>query len=240
MLKKIRKKIRAGCIDMWNSLMVLGAKWSSNDIPLCLTTAKVIPENIISFAEAKTLYNKHKKAGEMDFFVNAFVHFYIDDQKFDGKRSGIWFDYEKAAEILQHFAGIITPDFSTYADFPEPLKIYNTYRMRAFGYWYGKILGNAVINNVRWGTKETFEYCFDGIEKNSIVAIGTVASGLKNSRNLEIFSVGFEKMLEVLNPHTVIIYGSDKYKCFDEVRGKIEIVHFRSKKDLALRGEVDE
>ena len=175
-------------------------------------------EDVISFAEAKTIYNSRKKSGDVNFFVKVFVHFYIDDQKFDGKRSGIWADYIKAAEILQHFAGIITPDFSTYADFPEPLKIYNTYRMRAFGYWYGTLLGNEVINNVRWGTEETFKYCFDGIEKNSVVAIGTVASGLKNSRNLKIFSRGFEKMLKVLSPHTIIVYGSDKYPCFDKVR----------------------
>ena len=64
------KKIRAGCKDVWNAFMVRGAKWSPNDIPLCPTTAKVIPENVISFAEAKTLCNKHKKVGEMDFFVN--------------------------------------------------------------------------------------------------------------------------------------------------------------------------
>ena len=176
----------------------------------------------------------------MDFFVNDFVHFYIDDQKFDGKRSGIWVNYIKAVEFLQHFAGIITPDFSTYADFPEPLKIYNTYRMRAFGHWYGTLLGNAVINNVRWGTEETFKYCFDGIEKNSIVAIGTVASNLRNSADLEIFSAGFEKMLEVLSPHTIIVYGSDKYPCFNKVREEIKIIRFRSQKDLALRDEVDE
>lgn len=156
------KKIRASCKDVWNAFMVRGAKWSPNDIPICPTTANVTPEDVISFAEAKTLYNQHTKLGDIDFFVSDFVHFYIDDYKFDGK-SGIWFDYEQAAEVLKHFSGMITPDFSTCVDFPEPLKIYNTYRMRAFGYWYGILLGHSVINNVRWGTEETFKYCFDGI-----------------------------------------------------------------------------
>ena len=142
-------KIRKGCKDVWNAFMVRGAKFSANDIPICPTIVKNIPEYLISCAQAKTIYNKCKRAGDKNFFENVFVHFYIDDYKFDGK-SGIWFDYKKSAEIFQHFAGIITPDFSTYADFPEPLKIYNTYRMRAFGYWYGEIL---VINNVRWGTR---------------------------------------------------------------------------------------
>ena len=233
------QKIRKSCKDIWNAFMVRGAKFSANDIPYCPTTAKSIPQNLISFAQAKTIYNKHRKASDKNFFENDFVHFYIDDYKFDGK-SGIWFDYKKSAEIFQHFAGIITPDFSTCADFPEPLKIYNTYRMRVFGYWYGKILGISVINNVRWGTEETFQYCFDGIEQNSIVAIGTVASNLQNVTDYKIFSAGFGRMLEVLKPHTIIVYGSDKYPCFDRVREKIKVVHFHSEQDLALRGKSDE
>lgn len=233
------RRFRAGCKDVWNAFAVRGADWSDNDIPFCPTTAPIVPKNLISYTQAVTIYNKRMKEGELHFWIDAFVHFYIDDFKFDGKRSGIWVDYEKAAEILRHFAGIITPDFSTCADFPEPLKLWNTYRMRAFGYRYGK-QGGAVINNIRWGTEETFRYCFDGAEKNSIVAIGTVASNLRNSADLKIFSAGFEKMQEVLSPHTIIVYGSDKYPCFDKVREKIKIVRFRSQKDLALRGETNE
>ena len=232
-------EVRAGYKNIWNAFMFKGAEFSANDIPICPTTATEIPKNLISFAQAQTIYNKHKKLGNTNFFVNAFVHFYIDDYKFDGK-SGIWFNHEKVKEILQHFAGIITPDFSTYSDFPEPLKKYNTYRMRGFGYWYGTLLGNAVINNVRWENDGNFSYCFDGIPQNSIISIGTVASGLRNPTNLKNFSIGFYKLLEVLKPHTIIVYGSDKYPCFDKVRQKIEIIRFRSQKDLALRGESDE
>ena len=61
------KKIRTGCEDIWNAFMVQGVEWSVNDIPLCPTTAKIIPENVISFAEAKTFYNRHKKSGDIDF-----------------------------------------------------------------------------------------------------------------------------------------------------------------------------
>ena len=30
------------------------------------------------------------------------------------------------------YSGIIAPDFSTYSDFPKPLKLWNIYRMNAF------------------------------------------------------------------------------------------------------------
>ena len=105
--------------------------------------------------------------------------------------------------------------------------------MRAFGYWYGK-LGGAVINNVRWGEEETFGWCFEGIPHNSIVSIGTVASGLRNSENRKLFETGFEKLLDVLKPHTIIVYGSDKYPCLESVRQKVNIVNFKSERALAF------
>lgn len=167
-------KIRAGCKDVWNAFMVKGAIFSENGIPFCSTTTKEIPQAPISYTEARAIYNRQMKRGNKNFFMNAFVHFYQDDYKFDDSRCGIWIVPERAAKIFRHFAGIITPDFSTCLDFPFPLKIFNTYRMRAFGYWYGT-LGGAVINNVRWGEEDTFGWCFDGIPLNSIVSIGTVA-----------------------------------------------------------------
>lgn len=207
--------------------MVKGADYSTNQIPFCPTTAKNIPSDVISYVDARKMYNRDQKYNQTSLFTNAFVHFYIDDYKFDGKFKGIWSAPHRAAQVLQHFAGIIMPDFSTYEDFPFPIKICNIYRMRTFGYWYGK-LGGAVINNVRWGKEDTFSYCFDGIEKNSIVAIGTVASELRQSDNRQLFENGFLKMLEVLRPQTIIVYGSDKYPWFDRIRNDIQIVTFKS------------
>lgn len=105
--------------------------------------------------------------------------------------------------------------------------------MRAFGYWYGT-LGGAIINNVRWGETDTFSWCFEGIPQNSIVSIGTVASGLRNHENRKLFETGFFKMIEVLRPHTIIVYGSDKYPCFDSIRQQIRIIQFKSERALAF------
>ncbi|MBR0288105.1 MAG: DUF4417 domain-containing protein [Selenomonadaceae bacterium] len=228
-------KIKADCRDVWNAFMVKGATFSEsgNGIPFCPTTAREIPQALVSYTEARAIYNRQMKRGNKNFFVDAFVHFYQHDYKFDGKRYGIWFQPWRAAEIFHHFAGIITPDFSTCLDFPFPWKIFNTYRMRAFGYWYGTF-GGAVINNVRWGEKDTFGWCFDGIPQNSIVSIGTVASGLDKSENRELFKTGFEKLLEVLKPHTIIVYGSDKLSCINSIRQKVNVVNFRSERDLAF------
>lgn len=157
----IIKEPRRGLVDIWNAHMVEGATFSANDIPFCPTTATTLPGAMITWDDAKHICKTALAKGEADFRHNAFVCFYLDDYKFDGPK-GIWGNERAVLDVLRHFAGVITPDFSTYQDFPEPIKVYNTYRMRACGYWYG-LNGLAVINNVRWGTPETWRYCWEGI-----------------------------------------------------------------------------
>ena len=221
---------RKGCTDMWNSFMVKGAKFDPiSDIPFCPCTATKAPVKLISYEDAKAIYKKELKAGHKDFFVNAYIHFYIDDQKFDGKRSSIWLYPEEALSIIKHFAGIITPDFSTNADFPDPWKRFNTYRMRAFGIWIAN-QGIPVINNVRWGTVETWSYCFDGIPQNSMICIGTVASSLQYLENRPLFEYGLSQLIKVLSPKTIIIYGSANYSFIESLKDEgITIISFPSK-----------
>ena len=229
-LFKSSKLNRNGLKDMWNAFMVKGASFSyPSDIPICPCTMKELPVQLMSYDDAKALYREEMRLGHYDFFVNAWIHFYIDDQKFDGKRSSIWLFPEEALEIFKHFKGIITPDFSTNADFPDSIKRYNTYRMRAFGYWISKT-DISVINNVRWGTVETWSYCFAGIPKHSTVAIGTVASGLKSLSARPNFETGLLKMVETIEPSTIIVYGSANYPIFDNLKQRgITIISFPSK-----------
>ena len=224
-----RKNIK----DIWNAFMVDGADFSLSDydIPSCKSKVKLgeIPNKIITYSEAIAIYNK-LYAKDKEFAYDAFVCFYEDDQNFDGKRKGIWVYPKNAYNILRHFSGIITPDFSIYQDFPIALKIYNTYRMRAFGYWYGIKCGKNVINNVRWGTKETYCFCFDGIPKNSIVAIGTVGGSPFKLLDRKRFEEGLEEMIERIEPCGIIIYGSASYPCFKKLKEQgIKIFEFPSR-----------
>lgn len=226
---------RTGCKDIWNAFMCDGAKYTNGDIPVCPTTATQPPSDLILWDEAKALCKKNNQQGNTDFYFDAFVCFYMDDYKFDGPK-GIWNDCDKALDVLKHFAGMITIDFSTYQDFPEPIKIYNTYRMRASGYWFGKN-GISVINNVRWGTPESWKYCWAGIPKNSIVAIGTVGGNPKKLIDRNRFNEGFNEMLHVLSPHTIVIYGSSKYEAIEKAaESGINILSFQSRTARAYEG----
>lgn len=221
------KGARKGCKDIWNAYMCAGVSYSKNDIPLCPTTAKDPPTKIIMWDEAKHIYKKALSSGNLDFVYDAFVGFYLDDYKFDGPR-GIWHNSAFALKVLSHFTGAITPDFSTYQDFPEPIKLYNTYRMRAFG--CGLVAnGIGVINNVRWGTSETWRYCWDGLPRDSMVAIGTVGGSPRKLIDRKRFEEGLAELVRVLNPHTILVYGSANYPCFDRLKERgITVVSYPS------------
>lgn len=226
---------RPGCKDLWNASFLKGAYYTEgNDIPICWKCNGTVPVGLIAYDDAKALH-KRLISKDPNYHVNMYIHFYIDDQKFDGKRESIWLYPDKLIELLYHFDGVISPDFSTYADFPMFVKGNNFFRMRAFDYIFQQH-GIPVIPNVRWGTSETWSYCFDGIPSNGIIAIGVVASGINKTMNRRLFKDGLDKALEMLTPHTMVIYGSDNYDVFDNLRNcGIKVIAFPSKTSLAYR-----
>ena len=231
-------KPRKGSKDIWNASLLEGATYTEgNDIPICLKCNGSIPEGLIGSDEAAGNHKKNSK-NNPDYQVKKYIHSYIDDQKFDGNRSSIWLNIEKFIELARHYSGVISPDFSTCADFPDALKRWNIFRMRSFDFILQKN-GIPVIPNVRWGTPETWKYCFDGIPVNGIIAIGTVASGIHKVINRKYFEDGLLKAIELLRPHTIIVYGSANYEIFDRVRNQgINVVAFQSKTNLAFKRRV--
>lgn len=228
---------RKGIRDIWwRSYMVAGAEFTPNDIPVCPTTATELPLFIITYKEAREIYRKELRRHHKDFRCDAFVCFYEDDHEYDTSR-GIWFNSAYAYRVLQHFAGIITPDFSTNQDFPIPLKQWNVYRMRAFGYWYGTICGHQVYNNVRWGTSDTYYFDFDGIPRNGVVVIGTVGGSPFRLTDRRRFEEGLSEMVRVLSPLVIIIYGSANYDCFKRLEEQgIRIISYPGKTSNAYAG----
>lgn len=202
---------------MWNAFMVEGATFCGKDeIPFCPTTLTVIPGKVIAYDETRSSPD-----------CDALVHFYQDDQKFDGKQ-GIWLSPQDKPERIGKYSGIITPDFSTYQDMPRALKVFNTYKMRAFGYWM-TTRGIPVVNNVRWGDPDTYEYSFAGLPKSSILAIGSHGC-IRQKENQSRFEQGLEKMVELLEPHTIIVYGSMRLPIFDWLRKQnINLVGYSSR-----------
>ncbi len=208
---------------MYKPFMVAGAKFSGEfDIPQCPCTANSVPSSLVHYSDI-----------DDNSRYEGFVHFYTYEYKF----ADVWENLYKALKKIQRCGGVITPDFSTYQDMPAALKIYNTYRMRAFAYWLGTY-GVQVINNVRWGTPETFKYCFDGIPQNSIVCASTVGSSVGNKSDDERFLEGLEVMVETLKPRHILMYGNEGRNFFDAYIKRDIPVTFYSRKKRACPSEI--
>lgn len=238
-------KTRANIEDIWNAFMLEDADFSlsCNGITTCHTTATSPPNDIIDWCTALEVYHARIRI-DPDFIVDKYICWYIDDQLFDHKvyftdkikKIDIWLEPERALNIIKHFAGIITPDFSTYNDMVYPIKLYNTYRMRTFGRWIGEVCGIPVINNVRWGTPETYSYCWDGIPRNSMVCIGTVGGNPYKIEDRPRFILGFLEMIKVLKPHTILTVGSANYPCFEYAKKMgIQVIPYDSDTDRAFK-----
>lgn len=135
------------------------------------------------------------------------VHFFIDDYRF----SRLWVNPSRYIDLLRKFKYVMSPDFSTYIDFPAATQIYNHYRK----HWIGAYLqeeGVSVIPTISWGDESSYQWCFDGEPAHGVVAVSSVGTQ-KSARSRELFQQGYRMMVEVLEPETIIFYGSIPDEC---------------------------
>lgn len=208
--------------DGFQDYLVDGAKFEGRDgIPMLLNTKHIIPDCLIPFDKAKRSKNK-----------DGYLHFYIHDCKY----GEILTNTKKYDEIIAIYDGIITPDPTIVIGMPHCIQAASTYMNRAIGY-YEQCRGVSVIPNVRWGDSSTYDFCFLGIPKYSVVAISTLGAIAcdKSNGNLlrQIFKGGLKKMLEVLEPSDVLVYGNMPPDIFNEFQGLTKFHRFPSEIEMA-------
>ena len=77
--------------------------------------------------------------------------------------------------------------------------------------------GIKVIPTLSWAEEETFEFCFDGIPKGSIVSISTI--GVKRSNEaMNIWKNGVDEMIKRIEPSAILIYGGKIDYDFKNIR----------------------
>ena len=96
------------------------------------------------------------------------VHFFLYDYRFER----VWKNPDSDIEKLSRYRAVLSPDFSMYLEMATVMQLYNVFRNRWCGaYWVSK--GIRVVPTVNWGDESTFDFCFEGIEKGSVVAVST-------------------------------------------------------------------
>ena len=152
--------------------------------------------------------NKHKT-----------IHFFTYDWLFDN----VYEKPEVALEKLDQYYALLTPEFSTYKDMPLARQIDSVFKNRWCGAFWQK-QGMTVIPTISWGSIPCMEFCFDGVEKGSVVAVSTYT----REDNKEGFMLGYNKMLEIIEPSAIICYGTP----FPEMKGNIKAIDPYNKEEL--------
>jgi len=161
-----------------------------------------------------------KQASEQD--VCKTVHFFIDDIKIDK-----YYNHpEKYLDRLAQYAGVFTPDYSLYSDMPIAIQIINTFRNRWCGaYWQD--CGIKVIPTVSWGIADSFDFCFDGIEYGSIIAISTVGNRVERISK-KPFIDGYHEMIRRISPERVLCLG----KAFPEMGEEVYEINYKKTRGI--------
>lgn len=154
-----KPSVLAPAYDVHKTFLLRNAQYSGQLEMPCVRTSDRLPERVIPFSKAVS-------RGRTDF--DAWVVFYEYDRFFER----FWYNPKRYLGRLKKFGGVISPDFSLYRGMPLVMQAWNTFRGRALAHWLCEN-GVEVIPNVRFGDTRTWDFCFDGIEKNRTVAVGT-------------------------------------------------------------------
>lgn len=161
--------------------------------------------NLISYSDTRN--------NESEKNTNKGVHFFIDDYRFEV----IYNHPEKSLAKLKQYKFVCTPDFSIYSEMDKWRKIENVAKNRWVGAFWQEH-GLIVIPTISWGKSSTFDYCFDGVEEGSIVAISTL--GCKKAKR--DFLIGYEEMKKQINPAAIICFDTP----FEEIKDEVICVNY--------------
>lgn len=185
-----RWKNAPGQLDLCN-LRCIFPSVGPYDIPP-LAPTDFVPEVLGAFH----LPNQRKEAAEK----GGAIHFFIDDYRFER----VWKNPDKHLEWLDYVGAAVTPDFSIFTDTPLPTQIWQVYRNRWMGAWW-QYNGITVIPAVRWAEPNTYDFSFEGLPHDSVVAVGVPGTDAPEYR--DTFRAGLAEMAKRLTPSMILTYG---------------------------------
>ena len=181
----------------------------------------IIPKPNLSTEDLKDLrfIGFDKITSDQGKHANRMVHFFLYDYKF----GRAWDTPDSDIENLKKYRAVLTPDFSMYTEMPEAMLLYNVFRNRWCGAYFAS-QGMRVIPTVNFGLESSFNFCFEGIEKGSVVAVSTYMVQEKEGREpqKDFFMAGYNEMMRCIEPEAVICY----HEPFPEMAGNIIYINY--------------
>lgn len=156
-----------------------------------------------------TLYSE---TGKYQKTFKTMVVFCIDDYKFDDWDKLFYAIIYQKNSVLERFKRrfknvycMAAPDYSTYSNMPLYWQIFNIAKARIVLLWLTLECGIKCIPTAAWGNEKTYDWCFDGIEKDSTVFL-SIKGACRESKVPDYFTNGLKALLEKVNPKHIIVY----------------------------------
>ena len=130
------------------------------------------------------------------------IHFYVHDYRF----LPVLKKPSRYLPFFRRYGGVIGLDNSVYRDLPLTEQIHSVYLNRLFDSFLQNN-GIPVIPNISWGDFRSFDFCFDGIEAHSTVAVSSYGC-IKSKVDQNYFLEGFDLLLKRLRPDAIVFHGS--------------------------------
>ena len=158
---------------------------------------EVIPEKVISNLKAINFQNVRLDTIYSDRIV---FHF-----RYDTELNRMWNStLESTRKLIFRCNYTSTPDFSVYPGMNQKVILDNTYKNRYLGALW-QTLGCHVFPTISWADQDSYDICFSGVEKHSIVVISTLGV---SSGNIDMFLRGYNEMKKRLEPEIIFVYGN--------------------------------
>lgn len=195
--------------DSFQSYLVDGAKFTKDEEYPILEKdiiSQNIPQYIMPFDKAITYRGNLK---------NTFICFYVADQLIERVRR----NPKKYIAFFKRTAGIIGFDYSVHSDMPLVKQKSQMNDNLSLTYFFGK-QGIPVIPNLRCGVNELVPEFLSAIPQQSYVAIGTHGFIKETWQQCEWYCF-LDKVINMLSPKGIIVYGSLRNSMFNELKKKV-------------------
>lgn len=178
--------------NYFKSFMFDGSVWCGEFAFPKIKKSFAVPCNPISFVESRSVYRRDDR----------WLHFFAEDLNFEC----VWTNPKAYLSMFKNFAGVMTPDFSMYADLPKAHQIWNCYRNRVLAYWMQSNDVN-IVPSVNWtADPKGWNWCFDGLPRGGTVAVSGNGCYL-NPFCRQYFINGFNEMCTRLSPDVIVAVG---------------------------------
>lgn len=202
--------------DSFQAFLVNGAFFTQNEEYPILRENMIstnVPKKIMPFSKAITFQ------GDLN---DTFICFFSPDKTFERVRR----NPRRYIHFFKRTSGIIGFDFSIHDDMPIIKQKTQINDNLSLTYFYGNN-GIPIIPNLRCGVDELLPEFLEAIPKHSMVAIGTHGFYKKTYEQCEWYCF-LEEIINVLEPRSIIVYGTLNGKMFDDFKKRTNFVFFDS------------